>query len=103
MCLECVGQSHPPHLHQEVSEQRFVLRLVLGDGCQLLLCLADQLHDSLLPGLKHLDPRLVELLGRLAAVQSEQTSGSVPRGEKTSDSQAVPLSTCHTVQCSNPL
>lgn len=62
----------PPHLHQEISEQGFVLRLVLGDGCQLLLCLADQLHDSLLTRLEHLDARLIELLGRFAAVQCEQ-------------------------------
>ena len=88
-----VGQSSPPHLHQEISEQRLVLRLVPGDGCQLFLCLADQLHDSLLPCLEHLDTRLVELLGRFAAAQSEQNLKACP---DVGDPKAAPLSTCRT-------
>ncbi len=68
----CTVRSFPydnanARLHGEVGEQAAVGLLVADDGAQLVVRL---LHDALhrvLARLQHLDPRVVELLGVLAA------------------------------------
>lgn len=64
------------HLNCEVCEQRFILLLVVGDLQQLCVGL---LHDAVhrgLPGLEHLDARLIQLLGELSAMSTAPTSAT---------------------------
>lgn len=54
------------YLHQEVGEQCRVLALVLADSLQLVFGLLDDVGQHRLSCRKHLEPRLVELLGCLS-------------------------------------
>lgn len=80
------------HLHEEIGQERCIFALVLANGLQLMLGLLDDVCQDHLTRRKHLEARLVELLGCLTVVNNRWCR---------QPSQSHPYIFCLTVICAS--